>query len=154
MALFRKVPKEEKEAALAAKQAAKEAKKQDKGYKRIEMPTDDETMYNPITHIPPQTVQPQSVVPPPVAPTPVEAAQPYQQPQPVPQQPVQEISQPAPQPIEAKPIEEPIQEEEAKSVWTVEEVPTQTQTVIVNNNTKKAYSIADALVEILNAIEG
>lgn len=54
-------------------------------------------------------------------------------------------------------IEDEVEEEKAdvktRAVWVIEDIATQTQQVIYNSKTKKAYDLTSAVVEILNRLE-
>jgi len=49
--------------------------------------------------------------------------------------------------------QEPIKEQVVESIWSVEEVPTQTQPIIFNSKEKRAYTIYEVLVELLKRTE-
>ena len=65
----------------------------------------------------------------------------------------EDLEVPEPQPtrkVVRKPIQ-PVQEEPVDVLdWSVQEVPTATTPVIYNSKTKKAFSIYEAVAEILN----
>jgi hypothetical protein len=48
---------------------------------------------------------------------------------------------------------EVVKEQVVESVWSVEEVPTQTQPIIFNSKEKRAYTIYEVLVELLKRTE-
>lgn len=49
--------------------------------------------------------------------------------------------------------QEVVKEQVVESVWSVEEVPTQTQPIIFNSKEKRAYTIYEVLVELLRRTE-
>jgi len=53
--------------------------------------------------------------------------------------------------VEEQPKEKVVEEDE--NIWSVQEIPTQTQPIIYNKETKKTYDLYSAVVEILNRIE-
>jgi hypothetical protein len=63
--------------------------------------------------------------------------------------------------VEAEPIEEEQEIEEESSegkvveenVWSLQTIPTQTTDVIYNSKTDRAYTLAEAVIEILNRTE-
>ena len=55
--------------------------------------------------------------------------------------------------IEEEELEAPKPVPTPKSEWSVEEVPTATQPVIYNSKEKKAYSLLDAVAELLRRTE-
>lgn len=64
------------------------------------------------------------------------------------------IAQPVPLPVMQQPVAPVIpQQVEQPQVWTVTEVPTETQRVISNNNTGETLEVDEALCRILNLFE-
>ena len=76
----------------------------------------------------------------------------------VPEKVVQEVDEEEEEEFVPQPVRKPIQQVQSKPVevkpdWTVEEISTATQPVIYNSKTKKAYTIYEAIAEILNRSE-
>lgn len=64
----------------------------------------------------------------------------------------EELEVPTPEPVR-KPVNKAVVQNQEEILWTAEEIPTATSTVIYNSKTGKTYSLMEAIAEILNRSE-
>jgi len=58
-----------------------------------------------------------------------------------------------PTPSKKKPVNKVVQEQQEEIIWSAEEIPTATSTVIYNAKENKSYSLMESIAELLNRTE-